>query len=107
MPSNLKARIGRGLDQLIVKYVIQNTGLGILADAPEQERARIFLDRVGWGQKKDYIEGTLNAYLSEKLSDGVLYVFTPEDGFKYQNCQNKIESSGLRAEIADEPSFTA
>ena len=107
MGVNLKARKGRYLDQLVVKYVVQNIGLDILADAPEGERPRIFLDRIGWGQKKDYLEDALNSYVSEKLPDGTFYVFTPEDGFKYEKRQKGIESSGLRIEAEENTTFIA
>ena len=40
------------IDQLVIKYILQNTRLEILASVPEQERPAIFLDRIGWGKRK-------------------------------------------------------
>jgi hypothetical protein len=85
------------LNQLVIKYILQNTGLEILASAPEQERPAIFLDSIGWGQKKDYIEDTLNSYLADSLPKGNIYVFTPDDSFKYANVNASITNVGIRS----------
>ena len=98
------------LDRLVIKYIVLNIGLEILQESPEEERSRVFLDRIGWNQKKDYIEDTLNSHLSgnlQKLLVGELYVFTPEDGFKYQKHQNIIRSVGLNVTGEDDGVFTA
>ena len=98
------------LDRLVIKYIVLNIGLEILQESPEEERPRVFLERVGWNQKKDYIEDTLNSHLSgnlQKLPEGDLYVFTPEDGFKYQKHQNIIRSVGLNINGEDDGVFTA
>ena len=49
------------------------------------------------GQKKDYIEDTLNAYLSDILPKDKFYVFTPEDSFKYENVNGRIMNVGIRS----------
>ena len=85
------------LDKLVIKYIIQNIGLEILAGAPEQERPRIFLDKIGWVQKKDYIEDTLNAFLPVALPNGGIYVFTPDDSFKYERINGSVSNVGIRS----------
>ena len=85
------------LNQLVIKYILQNTGLEILASAPEQERPAIFLDSIGWGQKKDYIEDTLTSYLADSLPKGNIYVFTPDDSFKYAKVNASITNVGIRS----------
>ena len=97
------------LDQLVIKYVIQNVGLEILESAPEQDRSAIFLSRIGWGQKKDYIEDTLNSYLSESLrvnqvSD--VYVFTHDDSFKYQKNNGGVSNIGIGNSRRSGPTFS-
>lgn len=85
----------RYLDQLVIKYILQNIGLTILEETLEQERPKIFLDRIGWDQKKHYFEDTLNAYLTDKLPKGNVYVFSPEDSFKYKNNAQGVENMGI------------
>lgn len=92
------------LNQLILTYLHQNNPLGILEEAPEKDRPGIFLDRMGWGQQKDYIEGTLNAYLSDKLPP-VVYVFTPNDSFKYRKTDSRVENEGIRSRRDEKSTF--
>ena len=98
------------LDKLVIKYIIQNIGLEILASVPETERPAIFLKRIGWGQKKDYIEDTINSYLAEslllKLAESHLYAFAPEDGFKYEKHLNGVRSIGLDVDGEGNKTFT-
>ena len=84
------------LDKLVIKYIVQNIGLELIEFAEEQERPKIFLDSLGWGQKKGYIEDTLNSYLSGLLQTGDVYVFTPDDSFKYQIDERGAQSVGIR-----------
>lgn len=86
------------LDRLVLTYLHQNNQLTILETAPEQERPKIFLENIGWVQQKDYIEDALKVYLSTSsppLPQGYVYVFTPNDGFKYSNNRGRITHTGM------------
>jgi len=88
------------LDRLVLTYLRQNNPLNVLEEAPEQERPKIFLKRIGWGQQKDYIEDALNAYLSTAsphLPEGNVYVFTPNDSFRYNKGSGRITYAGARS----------
>jgi hypothetical protein len=51
------------LDWLIVTYITQNVGEHVLEReaGDKREKPAIFLERLGWGVRKDYIEDALNA----------------------------------------------
>ncbi len=82
------------LDRLILTYLHQNNPLEILEGVVEQDTPGIFLTRIGWGQQKDYIEETLNAYLSDSLP-AVVYAFTPNDSFKYRKTGSRADNEGI------------
>ncbi|MBS3105089.1 hypothetical protein J4234_02435 [Candidatus Woesearchaeota archaeon] len=95
------------LDRLVLTYLHQNNQLTILEIAPEQERPKIFLENIGWGQQKDYIEDALNAYLSTSsppLPEGKFYVFTPTDSFTYNSTTTRIDHASAR--IGDSSTFS-
>jgi|GEM_PF-6342420 hypothetical protein len=87
------------LDRLVLAYLHQNNPLKILEEAPKQKRPKIFLENIGGGQQKDYIEDALNAYLttsSPALPEGKVYVFTPTDSFRYDSAGGRVNHAGFR-----------
>lgn len=93
------------LDRLVLTYLHQNNPLTILEAAPDQERPKIFLERIGWGQQKDYTEDALNAYLttsSPPLPQGQIYVFTPIDSFRYDSTMGRVTHAGVRNGSSDD-----
>lgn len=88
------------LDDLVLTFLHQNNPLEILENAALDTKSKVFLERIGWGQQKDYFEDALAAYLSSELNDslgtgGFFYVCTPTDSFKYQVNGRNIKYIGI------------
>ena len=65
--------------------VMQTVNLQMLRRHPEESRAAAFLTELGYEQKLDYIQDTLEKQINPNLMpDGIFYVITPDEGFIYK-----------------------
>ena len=81
------------LDDLVMETV----NLEEVGNGPKDIKSALFLEKIGYAQKREYILDALKQKLpaGSRLPEGVFFVFTPNDGFIYRKSGDVIEDPGF------------